>query len=157
MVELDVRDDHDLCFEREHRPVGLVGLHHEPFPCPPVGVAPGGAQRAADEVGGLEAAASSAWAIIDVVVVLPWAPATAIVRLSALSSRSSSARGWSRRPRSRAATRSGLSGGDRARAEDDLDVVAGGTLASVVAGADVDAQRAQGLGDRAGESRGPSR
>ena len=44
-----------------------------------------------------------------VVVVLPCAPATAIVRFSALNSRSSSARGTTVRPRSAAASSSGLS------------------------------------------------
>ena len=45
------------------------------------------------------------------VVVLPWVPVTAIVGRSRVSSPSSSARCSSRRPRSRAAARSGLSGG----------------------------------------------
>ncbi len=54
---------------------------------------------------------SSAWAIIDVVVVFPCAPATAIVRFSRLICSSRSARGRSGSPRSRAATRSGFSAG----------------------------------------------
>ena len=56
-------------------------------------------------------AARSACTSIDAVVVFPCVPATAIVRFSAVSSASNSARGRSGRPRSRAASRSGLSAG----------------------------------------------
>ncbi|UUY02042.1 hypothetical protein LRS13_15110 [Svornostia abyssi] len=54
-------------------------------------------------------APSSAWAIIDVVVVFPWAPATAIVRFSALTWPSSCPRWSSVSPRRRPSARSGFS------------------------------------------------
>jgi hypothetical protein len=50
MVELDVGDHGDVDVEGEHRPVGLVGLDHEPVPRPPAGVGAGAADLAADEV-----------------------------------------------------------------------------------------------------------
>jgi hypothetical protein len=60
---------------------------------------------------GSRPAARRAATSIEAVVVLPCVPATAIVRLSAVSSHSSSARGRSRRLRARAAERSTLSAG----------------------------------------------
>ena len=65
------------------------------------------------------------------VVVLPWVPVTAIVGRSALSSPSRSARCSSRRPRSRAAARSGLSAG---MAVETTTSAPSGTLRGVVAG-----------------------
>jgi hypothetical protein len=40
VVELDVGDHRHLDVEREHGAVGLVGLHDEPVPRPPVRVLP---------------------------------------------------------------------------------------------------------------------
>ena len=59
---------------------------------------------------GSSPAPRSACTVIAAVVVLPWVPATAIVRRSPESSPSSRARGHSGIPRSRAPARSGFSG-----------------------------------------------
>ena len=98
---------------------------------------------------------SSAWATIEDVVVFPWAPATAIVRFSRVSSASRSARDRTRSPRSRAAATSGLVGRDRGR-DDDLDVGALGHVRRVVPDRDLDPRRAHGLQVRR-LGRGPSR
>ena len=50
MVELGVREHGDGGGELEQRPVGLVGLDHEPLPFPPARVRPRRAHRAADQV-----------------------------------------------------------------------------------------------------------
>ncbi len=60
---------------------------------------------------GRKPAERSACTIIDAVVVFPCVPATAIVRFISVNSPSSSARGRSLKPRSRAASRSGFSAG----------------------------------------------
>ena len=58
---------------------------------------------------GSSPACSRARAIIEVVEVLPWAPATAMPDFSRISSASISARGITGMPRARASTSSGLS------------------------------------------------
>ena len=81
-------------------------------------------------------------ATIEDVVVLPCAPATAIVRFSALSSASSSARGRSGSPRLAAAARSGLSGAIAVECTTSTSSP-GGHVLRRVADVGVDAQRAQ--------------
>ena len=140
--------------ERQHRAVGLVGLDDQPLARAPVGVRAGRAQLAADEVRRAPARTrSSAWATIEAVVVLPWAPATAIVRRSAVSSPSSSPRGLAQARLARRRARGCRPGSPSSR---ELDVVAGGHVGGVVADADVDAERAERARARA-TPRGPSR
>ena len=104
VVELDVRQHGDLHAQAEHRAVGLVGLDDQPLARPPLGVGQAAADRPPTSQPGSHARRRAARATsIDAVVVLPCVPATAIVRRSAVSSPSSSARGRSGRPRSRAA------------------------------------------------------
>ena len=99
----------------------------------------------------------SACTIIAEVVVLPCVPATAIVRLSALSSPSSSARGRSGSPRSRAATRSDVLGRDR-RGVDQLHALARGEVLRAVAQLRVEhTVRAQALDVGASRRRAPRR
>ena len=130
VVELHVREHRDLDLEAEHRAVGLVRLDHQPLPSlqwssparrppsrPPASPGPSPAAR-------------SACTIIDEVVVLPWVPATAIVRRSALSSPSSAARGRSGMPRSRGGCALDVLSGDR-RGVDELDVGPSGTFSAV--------------------------
>ena len=135
VVELDVRDHADLRRELEERAVGLVGLDDEPLARAVRGVrargrcSPGRRSSPPMTNVGSQPSDSSACAAIDAVVVLPCVPAIAIVRRRRLSSPSSAPRWISRSPRSRAGARSGFARADRRR-DDELDVVAGGTLAA---------------------------
>jgi hypothetical protein len=54
---VDVGHDRDVDVQREHRPVGLVGLDDEPLARAPVGVVPGRREGASDQVRGLQVAA----------------------------------------------------------------------------------------------------
>ena len=94
VVHLDVGDDRDLGVEPQEAAVALVGLDDGPLALAPAAV--GGAavradprQLTADEEGRVLAERPHRPDQHAVVVVLPWVPATAIVRFAAQSSDSS--------------------------------------------------------------------
>ena len=93
---------------------------------------------------GSRPATSSTSAIIDVVVVLPCAPATAMPWRSRISSASSSARGTTARPRSRAADDLRVRRPHGGRIHDDLGVA---DVARVVPLGDARAERLEPVGD----------
>ena len=111
MVELGVREHRDRGRQLEQRAIGLVGLDDEPLPAPQPAFEP--VERTAPPTryaGSMPQPRSACTSMLDVVV-LPCVPVTAIVGRRRVSSPSSAARCSSRWPRSRATTRSGLSGG----------------------------------------------
>ena len=93
---------------------------------------------------GSSPARSSISATIDVVVVLPCAPATAMPTRRRISSASISARGMTGTCRARASATSGLSA---AIADDTTTTSASPTWRRVVAGHDADAERREPIGD----------
>ena len=73
---VDVRDDRGLEPEPEERAVALVGLDDEPLPGVEPGVGPDLVELTADEEARVHTRQRMINVIIDVVVVLPWVPAT---------------------------------------------------------------------------------
>ena len=113
MVEVlgvDVGDHRDGREQVAERAVGLVGLGDQELAAAEARVRAEGARLAADDRGRDRAPASARiTAIIVVVVVLPWLPATATPYFTRISSASISARGMTGMSRARAAATSGLS------------------------------------------------
>ena len=110
VLAVDVGDHRDRREQVAERAVRLVGLGDQDLAAAEARVRAEGARLAADDRGRIEAGlARGSTAIIVVVVVLPWLPATATPSLTRISSPSISARGMTGMSRARAAATSGLS------------------------------------------------
>ena len=111
VLAVDVGHHRDHREQVAERAVGLVGLGDQDLALAEARVRPERARLAADDRRRIEpGVARGSTAIIVVVVVLPWLPATATPSLTRISSPSISARGMTGMSRARAAAISGLSG-----------------------------------------------